>query len=308
MNLNKQINKELKKESWGYQQEDQVMKFLKENSRKYLTEISREDIVNELNVELVNLNPKVLRIDYVVKSKDLITAYEFLSTKNNIKDVLWRIFLYLARLGFEYKSKVNMKLVITPDVDKDKIVHEYSPGQFFRPEIVSFKDYDGDKLLSNISYKVKNNLKLTYNESLVLGVLPLMRTKQGIETLIIKTINITREITDIDKELKESILGMLVMLADKYIEDQKLKNSIIDVVRMEVTIFKDYVDSHKDGWYEEGRHDGMEIGTEKGIGIGTENKGLEIAQTMLESDYPLEEIERITKLDQETIMGLNGGK
>ena len=63
-------------------------------------------------------------------------------------------FLYLARLGFEYKSKVNMKLVITPDVDKDKIVHEYSPGQFFRPEIVSFKDYDGDKLLSNISYKV----------------------------------------------------------------------------------------------------------------------------------------------------------
>ena len=294
--------------SWGYQQEDQVMKFLKENSRKYLTEISREDIVNELNVELVNLNPKVLRIDYVVKSKDLITAYEFLSTKNNIKDVLWRIFLYLARLGFEYKSKVNMKLVITPDVDKDKIVHEYSPGQFFRPEIVSFKDYDGDKLLSNISYKVKNNLKLTYNESLVLGVLPLMRTKQGIETLIIKTINITREITDIDKELKESILGMLVMLADKYIEDQKLKNSIIDVVRMEITIFKDYIDSHKDGWYEEGRHDGMEIGTEKGIGIGTENKGLEIAQTMLESDYPLEEIERITKLDQETIMGLNGGK
>ena len=135
-----------------------------------------------------------------------------------------------------------------------------------------------------------------------------MRTKQGIETLIIKTINITREITDIDKELKESILGMLVMLADKYIEDQKLKNSIIDVVRMEITIFKDYIDSHKDGWYEEGRHDGMEIGTEKGIGRGTENKGLEIAQTMLESDYPLEEIERITKLDQETIMGLNGGK
>ena len=282
--------------NWGYQQEDQVMKFLKENSRKYLTKISRDDIVNELNVELVNLNPKVLRIDYVVKSKDLITAYEFLSTKNNIKDVLWRIFLYLARLGFEYKSKVNMKLVITPDVDKDKIVHEYSPGQFFRPEIVSFKDYDGDKLLSNISYKVKNNLKLTYNESLVLGVLPLMRTKQGIETLIIKTINITREITDIDKELKESILGMLVMLADKYIEDQKLKNSIIDVVRMEVTIFKDYIDSHKDEWYEEG------------IGIGTENKGLEIAQTMLESDYPLGEIERITKLDQETIMNLNGGK
>ena len=55
--------------NWGYQQEDQVMKFLKENSRKYLTKISRDDIVNELNVELVNLNPKVLRIDYVLRVK-----------------------------------------------------------------------------------------------------------------------------------------------------------------------------------------------------------------------------------------------
>ena len=52
---------------------------------------------------------------------------------------------------------------------------------------------------------------------------------------------------------------------------------------MEVTIFKDYVDSHKDGWYEEGRHDGMEIG----IKIGIENESLKIAKRMLESDYPL---------------------
>ncbi len=65
---------------------------------------------------------------------------------------------------------------------------------------------------------------------------------------------------------------------------------------MEITIHRDYVDSHKDEWYEEGVED------------GTENKGLEIAKIMLESDYPVEEIERLTKLDKQRIIELNGGK
>ena len=73
---------------------------------------------------------------------------------------------------------------------------------------------------------------------------------------------------------------------------------------MEVTIFRDYIDSHKDGWYEEGRHDGMEIG----IKIGIENESLKITKRMLESDYPLDEIERLTNLDKQKIIVLKGDK
>ena len=60
---------------------------------------------------------------------------------------------------------------------------------------------------------------------------------------------------------------------------------------MEVTIFKDYVDSHKDGWYEE----------------GIENESLEIAKRMLESDYPVDEIKRLTKIDKQKIIELKRG-
>ncbi len=67
-----------------------------------------------------------------------------------------------------------------------------------------------------------------------------------------------------------------------------------------VRIFKDYIDSHKDEWYEEGMEDG--------IGIGKENNSLKIAKNMLESDYPVEEIEKLTKLDKQRIIELNGGK
>lgn len=91
---------------------------------------------------------------------------------------------------------------MTPEIDKNQVVLEYSPGQFFRPEVISFKDYDGDKLLSNITYKVKNNIKLTCNEFLALGILPLMKTKHEAGVQVVKTLELARKITDIDDYLE----------------------------------------------------------------------------------------------------------
>ena len=71
-------------------------------------------------------------------------------------------------------------------------------------------------------------------------------------------------------------------------------------MKVEITIFRDYIDSHKDGWYEEGK--------ENGIKIGIENESLKIAKRMLESDYPLDEIERLTNLDKQKIIVLKGDK
>lgn len=204
----------------GYHHEDLTLKFLKENTAKYIAKITNAEVSDEINVELINLKPKVLRIDYGIKEKDKIIIYEFLSTKTNIANILRRILLYVARIGYDYQLKVKINLVITPEIDKNNIFLEYSPGQFFRPEVISFKDYDGDKLLSNITYKIKNNIKLTYNEFLTLGILPLMQTEHEPGVQVVKTLEIARKITDIDDELKDSVLGMLIVLADKFIDNQ----------------------------------------------------------------------------------------
>lgn len=198
----------------GYHHEDLTLKFLKENTTKYIAKITGAEFCDEINVELINLKPKVLRIDYGIKKKDKIILYEFLSTKSNIANILRRIFLYVARIGYDYQLKVKINLVVTPEIDKNQVVLEYSPGQFFRPEVISFKDYDGDKLLSNITYKVKNNIKLTCNEFLALGILPLMKTKHEAGVQVVKTLELARKITDIDDELKDSVLGILIVLAD----------------------------------------------------------------------------------------------
>lgn len=203
----------------GYHHEDLTLKFLKENTTKYIAKITGAEFFDEINVELINLKPKVLRIDYGIKKKDKIILYEFLSTKSNIANILRRIFLYVARIGYDYQLNVKINLVVTHEIDKNQVVLEYSPGQFFRPEVISFKDYDGDKLLSNITYKVKNNIKLTYNEFLALGILPLMKTKHEAGVQVVKTLELARKITDIDDELKDSVLGILIVLADKFIEN-----------------------------------------------------------------------------------------
>lgn len=67
----------------GYHHEDLTLKFLKENTTKYIAKITGAEFCDEINVELINLKPKVLRIDYGIKKKDKIILYEFLSTKSN---------------------------------------------------------------------------------------------------------------------------------------------------------------------------------------------------------------------------------
>ena len=101
---------------------------------------------------------------------------------------------------------------------------------------------------------------------------------------------IARKITDIDDELKDSVLGMLIVLADKFIDNQDLKNKVIDVIKMEITILHDYVTSHEQKWLEEGKLEGKLEGKVE----GKEEGKLEIAKNMQKENYPIKEIAKIT--------------
>ena len=43
----------------GYHHEDLTLKFLKENTAKYIAKITNAEVSDEINVELINLKPKV---------------------------------------------------------------------------------------------------------------------------------------------------------------------------------------------------------------------------------------------------------
>ena len=128
-----------------------------------------------------------------------------------------------------------------------------------------------------------------------------MKTKHEAGVQVVKTLELARKITDIDDELKDSVLGILIVLADKFIENQDLKNKVIDVIKMEITILHDYVTSHEKEWLEQGKIEGKLEGKEEGKIEGKEEEKLEIAKNMHKENYSVKEIAKITKLDCKTI-------
>lgn len=120
-----------------------------------------------------------------------------------------------------------------------------------------------------------------------------MKTQHEAGVQVVKTLELARKITDIDDELKDSVLGILIVLADKFIENQDLKNKVIDVIKMEITILHDYVTSHEKEWLEQGKIEGKLEGKEE--------EKLKIAKNMHKENYSVKEIAKITKLDCKTI-------
>jgi hypothetical protein len=179
-------------------------------------------------------------------------------------------------------------LLTTPSVNKDSGILEYSTNQFFKPKILSFKDCDGDKFLSNINMKLKNNKKLTSDEYIQLGLVPLMYSKHEASEQILKTIETTRKIKNMDNDFKKEILGVQAILADKFVEDSDLKNQIIDVIYMDLDIIHDF------GLYKE----------KQGMTEGKTEEKINIAKNMIKENYSISEIMKITDLSNECIKNL----
>ena len=119
-----------------------------------------------------------------------------------------------------------------------------------------------------------------------------MRSEYSPNDQILKTIELTRRIKNIDNELKNEILGVQVLLADKFVEDHDLKNQIMDVIDMDLDIVHDY------GIYRE----------EKGIEQGIEQEKLKTATNMLNKGYTTDQITEITNLDANSIEQLKNSK
>ena len=279
------------KETKFYFHEDMSLKKLSELIHMYFIKDPDYEYI-EARSEMEVINPLSRRADMVFKGKEKIILYEFLSVKSNLKNVSKRVLTYVSMLYEKYELPIEVRIMISPYVEENAISLEVCPGMFFEPEISSFKQYDGDIFLNNINEKVKNNEELTFQESIDLGIVPLMRSKYSPNDQILKTIELTRKIKNIDYDLKNEILGVQVLLADKFVEDHDLKNQIMDVIDMNLDIVHDY------GTYRE----------EQGVEKGVEKEKVKTAINMLNKGYNTEQIAEITKLNPDSIKQLKNSK
>ena len=268
------------KETKFYFHEDMSLKKLSELIYLYFIKDPNYEYI-EARSEMEIINPHSRRADMVFKGKEKIILYEFLSVKSNLKNVSKRVLSYVSALYEKYDMPIEVRIMISPYVEEDAISLEVCPGMFFEPKISSFKEYDGDIFLNNINEKVKNNEELTFQETIDLGIVPLMRSEYSPNDQILKTIELTRRIKNIDYDLKNEILGVQVLLADRFVEDPDLKNQIMDVIDMNLDIVHDY------GNYREEQV--IEQGVEK------------VATNMLNEGYTTDQIAEVTHLDTNSI-------
>ena len=275
------------KETKFYFHEDMSLKKLSELIYLYFIKDPNYEYI-EARSEMEIINPHSRRADMVFKGKEKIILYEFLSVKSNLKNVSKRVLSYVSALYEKYDMPIEVRIMISPYVEEDAIRLEVCPGMFFEPKISSFKEYDGDIFLNNINEKLKNNEELTFQETIDLGIVPLMRSEYSPNDQILKTIELTRRIKNIDYDLKNEILGVQVLLADKFVEDHDLKNQIMDVINMNLDIVHDY------GTYREEQ--------------GVEKEKVKTAINMLNKGYNTEQIAEITKLNPDSIKQLKNSK
>ena len=109
---------------------------------------------------------------------------------------------------------------------------------------------------------------------------------------ILKTIETTRKIKNMDNDFKKEILGVQAILADKFVEDSDLKSQIIDVIYMDLDIIHDF------GLYKEKQ------GMTEGKTEGRAEEKINIAKNMIKENYSISEIMKITDLSNECIENL----
>ena len=274
-------------------------------SNKYIDlgfkEISLKNLKGLLKVLGIDATPKKLvSVNYVgsegrkmildlafLDTDNIIHHIEFQSRKPTLEDMV-RFFEYDAALMRQYKTEVRTYIVTTANVlnpIKRNPMHNWRDPT---PRFINFIDFDGDEILNRISDKVENNLDLTDKEQAELSLIAFFKTKNDIETQLMKAAKIAASISW-EKPYGEDICIIQKFFADKFAENS---NQIYEVLIVRSKAIQER--------YERIKNEGKEEGIKEGIIKGKVNVG----RNMLNEGFSIEDIMKITNLTNEQINSL----
>lgn len=285
----------------------------------YLIKVKK--IVKKLPQEIINTAPIRKYVDVLfLDGNDEINIVEFQTGGIKTKD-LKRFMVYNALIAEKHNEKVNVIIVYT---EKVKTVCYKNGTLIFKPIVYSLKDFDGDKILKRIRYKIENNITLTGDDLNKLEFLPLFKSRLKPGEILFETANLTNQLIDIPQSQIDHIKTGQVILANWFFHDELDKKKIWKVIEMKTSMFRFIYDELEARGLEEGMKKGFERGMEQGIERGIEQgiekgmeKGMEegilkgelnskkeVARKMLNLNYSMDEIINITGLTKKEITKL----
>lgn len=153
-------------------------------------------------------------------------------------------------------------------MEKEKTkYYNISDEAVFPIYIHSLKSFDGDEVIAMASNKITHNQFLSDDDLMLLSLVPFMRNSTDVEQSILRTTYLISNINEFDYEIAQFIKGIELILADKFIQTESIKTTVINLLGGNMKIIEEYAERIANEKVEEDR---------KQTVINLFNKGLSI--------------------------------
>ena len=264
-------------------------------------ELPSKTIKSKSATEIVTPNLKNLYMDFAYDmDDDSILHYEHYScvlTEEN----LVHTGCYAFEKRRETKKDIVTIIVSTGDPKKSaRIVWLNERTNFLPFRIVFLKEYNGEEKLKKIKNKVKNKKKLTFDEIIEIVLMVLFDNSRPPEEVVEEVCYLTTQLVDTTPEERNLLRWGLILVSNKFVKDREKLRKLRRVITMNnESIYRDlhsYFQSEREDYGTEQRQEGKQ------------EEKIEIANTMINKGYSIEEIVEITQLDIGSIKTLKPAK
>lgn len=187
------------------------------------------------------LDPKMYKPDLVFELENKIIILEFQSTYVDINDKK-RFRFYTALFDYLKNSthkNIELHVLSTMEVEKTKC-YKINPESRFPIYVHSLKNYDSNKFLNIIKIKIKNKVVLSKKELLLLTLLCFMDSDESINQNILNSAETITDIPNLNVDMEQFAKGVILMLCDKFVDDELLNIKISNLVGGNMKIVEDY--------------------------------------------------------------------
>lgn len=225
-------------------------------------------IVQVHETEFSIIEPKMYKPDFVLEVTDKIYIIEFQSTYVDINDKK-RFRFYTALIDhIKNKSNKDIEVHVLSTVENEKTkYYNISDEAVFPIYIHSLKTFDGDDVIAMVSDKIAHNQFLSDDDLMLLSLVPFMTNSTDVEQSILRATYLISNINELDYEIAQFIKGIELILADKFIETESIKTTVVNMLGGNMKIVEEYAQRIANEKVEEDR---------KQTVINLFNKGLSI--------------------------------
>ena len=293
------------------QEKDKTFKLI---SNEYLLEFLNMleigiefDVLDDSEIEVltgeqISIEPSLYRPDFIVRIGDFILMLEFQSTYIGIRDIK-RFKVYIS--NFDLKVNVNNLNIIFAVIStaQNSKIAEYCINEWncFNFPLISLLNINEREIISNIKEKINKHEDFSNKELVELALTPIMvNGRENIICQFKETSDLMNLLTFPNDEIKESVYGIALMLANMYFEkDDPMRKKIEGGFMMKIDCVQEAIDEAIDESIERGREQGIGQGQVLMIKNLVDDGAITVecaVNKLLGLDCKLEEISEITGL------------